>query len=238
MPDFNVSGAAVTDEAVACTESVTINSTTYYRGKLDQMPGLAVLGNTDPDYGAWSATSKGGTRFLVVERPGLPEDSDTGTGSPPDLALDIASGLVYSTTSQTVYFRYLGFGDFLVNETAADQKEVITIHIPGVLPSGSSPDHYYGRWHKDLRITKAEIVIPGTGGMGANANTTLYLRDYDLADGVGNQRNITLNSSVTTSTGWQTLSSPLEITTAGKFVINGDGKNAANLIINLLHEPA
>lgn len=238
MTDYVLQGAAIVDEAVACTTSATFDATPYYVGRLAQMPALSILGISDPDYGAWTATSKGGTRFLVALRPGLPSDSDSGTGSPPDLVVEPATGLVVSTISQTVYFRYLAFGTFNLGAVAAAAPYVVQATIFGVLENGVSQDHWRSKWHENLRITKAEIVAPWTGGMPpASGTATLHVRNYKSSDSADESRDVTIDAG-DASGGWQTLSSPLVVTTSQDLVIHGDGKDSSNLIVNLLHEPA
>lgn len=241
MPrDYDPQGLEILDEAVACTTSVIINATTYYKGRLAELPERSLLGISDPDYGAWTAVSKGGTRFLNIQFSAVPTDSNPGTGSPPDLAVDTLTGEVYSTVSQTVYFRYVGHGSTILAAdlgAGAASSFVIPIHIPAVLPDGSAVDHVVMRWHSDLRITKALIVAPITGGYPPNASMTLRLRNYASADTPDQSRDMAMSAGNDHS-GWLTLSSPITITTTQDLVINGDGQDAENLTIYLLHEDA
>ena len=46
MSGYSREGADIIDEAVACTEAVTINAGTYYRGRAAQLAALSVLGDT------------------------------------------------------------------------------------------------------------------------------------------------------------------------------------------------
>lgn len=240
MPrDYDPQGTAITDEAVACDTSVTINATTYYKGLLAEVPGQSLLGISDPDYGVWTAASKGGTRFEIVQFPVVPAESDPGSASPPDLAVDLAAGVLYSTDNRSVYVRYVGHGSPIraadLGGGAASSYDIKLPTIEGMLDDGDERDHLRLKWHSNLRITKAMIVAPVTGGM--SATLTLRLRNYISSDTPDQSRDIAMSAG-TDNTGWLTLSSPIEITTSQDLVINGDGKNAQNLSIYLLHEAA
>lgn len=116
MAYFDRYGADITDEAIACTESVTINATTYYRGRAAQLAALSVLGSTSPTYGVWTAASMGGTRLTVVAAPGVPASSS-------EIAWDCVAGWLYSTISRTVYGRYRAHGTFSPTTTDVAAKQ-------------------------------------------------------------------------------------------------------------------
>lgn len=239
---YNGQGEDVIDEVVALTTSITIGATTYYEGRLEQWHAPSVYGSTDPDYGAWSAASKGGTRFRVNELAdaAVPTDSDTGTGSPPDLTLDPASGVMRSTVSQSVYVRYVGLGEHVVASAPAAASAfpyVIAMPIPAILPTGVELDHYIEAVAADVRLTHYQIIAPPTGGLGpAGTDATLKLRDY-LDGGSGESRDIVLGVG-DTHTGWVALSSPLEVSAGGLLVIHGDGKDSENIVVKVRHVPA
>lgn len=240
MPEiYNGQGEDVIDELVAITTAVTVGGSPVYEGRLEQWHVGNVYGMTDPDYGIWTDPSKAGTRFQVNELGGdvPPTDSDPGSGSPPDLTLDPASGIVRSTISQSVRARYIGLGKHVLAASAAAGEAPRTLDLPikGGMKSGTTKDHYIEEMVEDVRLTKYQIVVP-TGSMGPSATATLRLRDY-LDGGSGESRDMTLNAGVS-HTGWQAISPPLEIAAGSLLVVNGDGKNAQAPVIKVYHEPA
>lgn len=239
MADYNPAGAAITDEAVACTESITVNGSALYRGQLAEMPGRAVLGNTDPTYMIRSAAGGGGTRFLVLEFDADPADSDPGVASPPDVALDLTSGFIYSTISQTVYVTYLAHGTFITEPASGSNTEpvVVKLDIPFLMPSGTTTDHVITSWHETVKFTDYCLWMPSTGGIAPTANMSLSLRNATGGGGSAAVNTLDLTAGSKHS-GWNSLGGTFTITSAQNIVIRGDGKNAQGLQIWLKHDPS
>lgn len=164
MTEYNRVGALVSDEAIACTESVSIGGGTYYRGRAAQMAARSVLGSTSPTYGAWTATSKGGTRLDVVQDPGVPADAT-------ELGWDLVAGWVYSTTSRTVYVYYLGHGSFV-----APARERFGGMFPGVVEvTGSGAESTYQVGRAGYGATIKELKINRAGPWGSTGATAVRL---------------------------------------------------------------
>ena len=137
MKDFSVSGEDRTDERVACTEAIVINSTTYYRGYLSYIGNRNIAGNTSATYGVWTAASKDGDRLnVLISGPpsGATEPTDVNT-----ISYDPQNGMAYTTTSRTVYFRYRGHGPLV----HANSDLVINM-ADAVAADGSAVTFYTG----------------------------------------------------------------------------------------------
>lgn len=226
-------GADVTDEAIACTTSRVIDSTTYYVGRIAQVPAASILGSSDPDYGIWTAVSKGGNRFTVIAD-AVPSDS---SGGSPDIVIDVSTGEVFSTISQTVYARYVGHGTYNAGSSSSSSGYMIPLNIPGTMPDGSTTDHITVEPPEDWRITKYNIVVPIQGGQQPSGAITLSLRNATGGGGSAATDTLDLGTGVNES-GWTTLSTPFAITTSQAATIRGDGKGAQGIQVLLWHEPA
>lgn len=100
--EFLAAGAAITDEIVTCNVSVTVNGNTYYAGWIDEITNDALLGNTNADYGAWTAAAKAGTRYNVLKA-GVPGANE--------VVIDKTTGRCLTVADDTtLYFRYVGYG--------------------------------------------------------------------------------------------------------------------------------
>ena len=246
MPrDIDFYGQDVTDEQVAIDTAEVIDSTTYYTGFLDEIAANSILGIVNPDYGIYTAASGGGTRFLVKQVDILPTDSDPGTGSPPDLAIDIRSGKLYSTVSQTVYATYLGHGSVPRASSAAAAASGYIIDIPIVgLVGSSNVDVHIEKPYEALRLTKYQIINPPQGGMVPSGGATLHARNWSALDGDGTDDTAVMTiSGGTRNSDWQDLqvtpgTDPLIVPTSKKLVLNVQTANIANLLVRLRHEPA
>lgn len=97
--EFDPDGVDVTDEIVRADESVSINAVTYYKGYLNYIPNSSIYGEDSTNtYGVWTAALEGGERhFVLID--GLPADAT-------QVSIDLQNGVLYSTTSQTVYVTY------------------------------------------------------------------------------------------------------------------------------------
>lgn len=114
--DFNVSGTAVANEKVLCTEVLTISGTDYYIGHLNYLPNASSYGSGT--YNVRTAPSGAGTLYLTVAS--YPANSG-------EIGLNIESGVLISTQTETVYINYLGHAP--IKHNISD----ITLHYPGYL---------------------------------------------------------------------------------------------------------
>jgi hypothetical protein len=179
--EYNADGAAITDEPVKCHRSVVINATTYYFGHLMEISDDSVLGNTDADYGAWTATSKGGTRYNVLK---------TGVPGANECVLDKTTGRVLVTVlDTTLYFRYVGYGRLF---QWFNQGPVILTH-KGLLDAGGTVEltrqllSYGGGFARAIATVEAApsggtlvLTLAKIAGEGSESNTiTIASGEYD-----------------------------------------------------------
>lgn len=116
------SGAAVTDEVVKTSRSIGGG---LYTGFLCELADVQFLESDDPDYGAWTAASKGGTRWTLIE---------DGTPGANEAKVDRQTGLVTTATQdQILYFRYVGFGP----PPFARYARSLTLHLPNVVDASA-----------------------------------------------------------------------------------------------------
>ena len=87
---FGSTPELITDERVSFNNPVTINSSTYYEGWVSELTVNSLLGASSATTGAYTATSKGGTRYTVISG-GLPT-SET-------VFIDFNSGRMLTNTS-------------------------------------------------------------------------------------------------------------------------------------------
>ena len=102
--DFDPTGAAYNDEHVQCNIPVTINGNSRYAGYLMEFPGAKdeLVNAAQTTYGAWTAVSKGGTRYTIAAA------GDPGVNG---AVVDFTTGRVaVRTDGQDLYFRYLRHG--------------------------------------------------------------------------------------------------------------------------------
>ena len=108
---FWPAGEDIVDEPVRCSELQTINGTPYYLGYLWQIPNRIIEGNTDADYGVWSAVSKGGTRYdVLLCGPPVADGNEQYPDAAGEVSIDIESGIIYATSLKTVYVCYKAHG--------------------------------------------------------------------------------------------------------------------------------
>jgi hypothetical protein len=179
--EFNADGAAITDEPVKCHLSVVIGVTTYYYGYIMEMSDDSVLGNTDADYGAWTATSKGGTRYTVLS---------SGVPGANECVLNKTTGRVLVTTlDQVLYFRYIGYGRLFQWQ---NQGPVVLVH-KGLLDAGGTVEltrqllSYGGGFARAIATVEGApsggtlvLTIAKISGEGSETNTvTIASGEYD-----------------------------------------------------------
>lgn len=124
LKELNPVGVTITDEIVRCNESVTINGSTYFKGYLNNVANENIYGSDSLSFGAYSAASKGGTRYFVLIA-GYPVNNT-------QISIDCKNGWVFSKTSSTYYVTYLA------HEPVKHNINNILIDVPCVLTAGKS----------------------------------------------------------------------------------------------------
>lgn len=227
MKSFQANGVAQSDEKIQCTESITINAVEYFRGYLSYLPNKSIGGNSDPDYGIWTAASKGGSRVNVLTGfvSGQTGSGGLPTSDPGEIAVDVQNGQVYSLSSRTVYAYYLGHGP------VRHFTNTIQFHTSRILTVGSSHEIYRMNPAQFRQI--AHIEFYGTEVdtlLNMSSDCTFTLKN---ATSGGDEETFIIDK---TGNLYQpfTLSNPIKGTPGSLLIIDtANGRNLANFNLSL-----
>lgn len=139
-----IDGHTVADELVVCHVPETLLGESCYKGYLMEGFNRELVQDVSGEYGAWTATSKGGTQYTVL---------GAGTPASEQVVVNPNTGAVYSSVQDTaLYFNYKGFGrNFQWFDIGSFHK-----FIPGVMDSSAG----------DVDLCEAEEFPYGAGFCG------------------------------------------------------------------------